>query len=170
MIKQNTLLIHDLTAESANDLWHDNLNKIQVVTAKGKYARCKGCFECWVKTPGKCVISDDIQQVPLMLSKSEKMIIVSKNYYGGLSPEIKRVLDRTIPYISPFFRIVNNEMHHKMRYNKKLDIYVYFYGDNITKEEKQTSKKLITANAINFGADVKVLKFYNDCKDIGDVL
>jgi len=33
---------------------------------------------------------------------------------------VKNVLDRSIPYLLPFFKLKNNEMHHTIRYKKKL--------------------------------------------------
>lgn len=69
---------------------------------------CIGCFGCWVKTPGECIIKDSYQNMGKQLSKCEELILISKCTYGGVSPFVKNVLDRAIPYISPNFRIVNN--------------------------------------------------------------
>ena len=44
----------------------------------------------------------------------------------------------------------NNEMHHTSRYKNKFKLSVYAYGENITYEEKETMKELVTANVINF--------------------
>ena len=39
--------------------------------SKLKIKNCVGCFGCWVKTPGKCVIRDDATKVYPLIAKSE---------------------------------------------------------------------------------------------------
>ena len=65
------------------------------------------------------------------------------------SPFIKNILDRSIPYLLPFFKIKNKEMHHTVRYKKKFYFDVYFYGENISDEEKKIAKNIVKANCIN---------------------
>ena len=46
--------------------------------ASMKIANCIGCFGCWVKTPGKCVLRDDAVKVYPIIAKSDNVIYVSK--------------------------------------------------------------------------------------------
>lgn len=85
-----------------------------------------------------------------LLSKSEKVTIISRCFYGSYSPFVKNVLDRSIPYLLPYFKIKNNETHHKRRYQNNIKLEVHFYGENITEKEAETAKKLVKANCINF--------------------
>ncbi|RDY25385.1 flavodoxin family protein [Romboutsia weinsteinii] len=114
-----------------------------------KIKSCLGCFNCWTKTPGCCIIHDESNEISRSMIKCNNLIIVSKIVYGGYSPYIKRILDRSIPNILPFFKVVNNEMHHKPRYKKYPKLTVIGYGANITDSEKNTFKKLVKANSIN---------------------
>ena len=81
---------------------------------------CIGCFGCWIKTPGSCVLPDSYQEMGKLLSRTSELILISRCCYGGYSPYVKNVLDRSIGYIQPFFRIVHGEMHHVMRHDNRM--------------------------------------------------
>lgn len=159
-----TLIIHDLEEHEAVTLIGDL--EALVFAAKPPVKHCIGCFGCWLKTPGACIIRDRCQRTPAMLAASDKMIIISKMVYGGYSPETKAVLDRSIGYIMPFFRIVNGEMHHTMRYQNPFALQVHFYGDNITAAEQELARKLVSANAINLGSGSNQVFFHNSIADM----
>ena len=130
---------------------------------------CVGCFGCWIKTPGKCLINDRCQIIPEYLSKCDELIVVSPIKYGSYSPEIKAVLERSIGYMLPYFRIINNEMHHKQRYKKTFSIKFLLYG-KCDKEEIEIAKKLIKANALNFGTDNYFIDFFDSFENIKEKL
>lgn len=143
------LIIHDL---GKNDLLTKSLNSLEgtmVISDDGSIQHCIGCFGCWVKTPAACVIRDKYGDMGEYLSKSDELVIISECCYGGFSPFVKNVLDRSISYIHPYFIIKNGEMHHKRRYKNKIKLKVLFYGGNITDREKQTAERLVKANSIN---------------------
>ncbi|MBE6759701.1 MAG: flavodoxin family protein [Ruminococcaceae bacterium] len=158
-----TLLITDI-APSNLQLPTD----CKVVTATEERAHCVGCFGCWVKTPGECVIKDDISRHGTDMAQCDRLVIVSRCVYGGYSPAVKRVMDRSIPYIHPYFTTVDGEMHHRRRYDHTFDIRVHFYGD-ITEGERQTAQKLVEANRVNiYGRSVRVC-FHDTPEQIGEV-
>lgn len=105
------------------------------------------------------------------LSKCNEVIIISKCCYGGFSPFVKNVLDRSISYVHPYFVIKNGEMHHRRRYQNNLDLHVWFYGENITEKEKLTAQKLVKANAINLDCNESKVTFIRSIKEMeGQVL
>ncbi len=158
-----TLLITDI-APSNLQLPAD----CKVVAATEERAHCVGCFGCWVKTPGECVIKDDISRHGADMACCDRLVIVSRCVYGGYSPAVKRVVDRSIPYIHPNFTTVDGEMHHRKRYEHTFDIEVHFYGE-ITEGERQTAQKLVKANSDNlYGRSVKV-SFYDTPNRVGEV-
>ena len=91
---------------------------------------------------------------------------ISRCCYGGYSPYVKNVLDRSIGYIQPFFRIVHGEMHHVMRHDNRMAITTHFYGDSITRLEEETADRLAKANAVNFGASGCTVHFYQTPEQI----
>jgi len=103
------------------------------------------------------------------LSKCKEITLVSKCCYGGFSPFVKNVLDRSISYIHPHFVIRNGEMHHRRRYKNHIDISVWFYAENIT--EKQTCEKLVKANSINLDCHISSISFVNSIEEMeGQIL
>lgn len=125
---------------------------------------CRGCFACWVKTPGKCILQDAYSDMGALLGKAEQLTIVSACTYGGYSPFVKTVLDRSISYLHPDFEIREGRMHHKRRYAKDLAMCVRFYGTEITEEEQRTAQDLVRANARNLGASLKGISFHTSAQ------
>ncbi|HUU05985.1 MAG TPA: flavodoxin family protein, partial [Patescibacteria group bacterium] len=78
---------------------------------------CRGCFSCWVKTPGRCIIDDDDQEAILRATAASDLVIwLTPITFGGYSPELKKALDRIIPILLPFFIKIRGETHHPLRY------------------------------------------------------
>jgi multimeric flavodoxin WrbA len=84
-------------------------SEVQTVTLNGDEIKpCRGCYHCWVKTPGLCVMTDDCANaVSRQLIQSDALIMLSKITYGGFSYDVKSFMDRSIPNLSPFFEIVH---------------------------------------------------------------
>ena len=160
------LLIHDLEDEKLKELLGGKIDDIKIISDDGSKNNCIGCFGCWIKTPASCVIRDKYGDMGEHISKCQELIIISKCFYGGFSPFVKKVMDRSISYIHPYFQIRNGEMHHKRRYDNNLDLNVWFYGENITEQEKQTAEKLVKANSINLDCNVKKVTFLQDVSEI----
>jgi multimeric flavodoxin WrbA len=82
-----------------------------------KLRPCLGCFACWTKTPGLCAIKgDDGERFLKAFIQSDLFVLLGETPYGSFSPQIKRVLDRIIPSLHPYFRLYRGEMHHVQRY------------------------------------------------------
>ena len=120
------LLIHDLNNEEFQELFTKQMSETMIISDNGTIRHCIGCFGCWVKTPAACVIRDDYGDMGENLSKCKDLIIISKCCYGGFSPFVKNVLDRSISYIHPYFVTRNGEMHHRRRYKNKINLHVLF--------------------------------------------
>jgi len=124
--------------------------EVELITLNGDEIKpCFGCFKCWVKTPGLCIMTSDCANtVARKEIQSDFMIILSKIEYGAHSHDIKSFLDRSIPNLAPFFEIVKGEMRHKMRYERFPIIITIGYGD-FTDQECQTFINLAERNALN---------------------
>lgn len=140
-----------------------------VITDNGKIHNCIGCFGCWIKTPGKCVILDGYEDTGIKMSRCSEVIIISRCVYGGFSPFVKNVLDRAISYAHPYFVVRNKEMHHKRRYSNVISFSAFLYGD-ITEAEKETARKLLKANTINFDGNIKNISFYSSKEKLGEAI
>lgn len=155
------MLLHDLPENIAGKIFPQLGDDIIEFSANPKPSHCIGCFGCWTKTPGACVIKDRANVLPSMLAASYEFNIVSKITYGGFSVPVKASLDRSISYMLPTFCIRKDEMHHKSRYDNSFILNIYFYSDgHISDREKILAKNLVGANGINFGAKKCYLRFY----------
>ena len=113
-----------------------------------KIANCVGCFGCWTKTPGKCVIRDDAVKVYPLIAQSDRVLYISKVKYGGYDTPMKTMLERAIPIQQAFIRIYHGETHHIQRAVAEKDAVILAYGD--TGDEEQALFRLLAArNAHN---------------------
>ena len=161
------LIIHDLNEEEVKNLFSEPDEDVVLIGNKGEIRNCIGCFGCWIRTPGKCIIRDRYGDMGELLARCEEAEIISRCCYGGYSPFVKNVLDRSIPYLHPYFEIKNDEMHHRQRYEKILKLKVGFYGECISEDEKRTAEELVKANAVNLYAQVEGIRFVKTPDELG---
>jgi len=83
-----------------------------------KIASCTGCFGCWLKTPGRCVINDDAREIAGKEINSDLVVNLTRVIYGGYSYQSKKVIDRSLCLVLPFFEKIEGEIHHRPRYDK----------------------------------------------------
>lgn len=116
--------------------------------SKLKIANCVGCFGCWTKTPGKCVIRDDAVQVYPRIAASDRVMYVSRVRYGSYDTIMKTMLERAIPVQQAFIRLHHGETHHVQRDVAPKEAVVVGYGD-LSAEEQDIFRQLIARNANN---------------------
>lgn len=131
----------NINIQNGNDTKYFDLSSLKI-------ANCMGCFRCWTKTPGKCVIRDDATVVYPCIAKSNKVIYVSRLKYGGYDSVMKTMLERAIPIQQAFIRIHNDETHHVQRAVTPKQATIIAYGD-IDEEERDIFRNLIARNASN---------------------
>lgn len=113
-----------------------------------KIANCVGCFGCWTKTPGRCVIRDDGVKVYPCLAKSDRALYVSRVKYGGYDTVMKTMLERAIPVQQAFIRLLDGETHHVQRAVAPKQAVILGYGDT-SAEEREIFRQLVARNAKN---------------------
>ena len=153
MDTSHTLLLHDLPPRMVTGSYG------AVLHADGSARVCVGCFSCWVRTPGVCAQPDQWSHMGRSIAACDRLWIVSRCLYGGPGPEVKALLDRSIPYMHPDFAIRGGEMHHKMRLDHHPDLRVLFYGD-ITQAERETAGRWVRALARNLDFPLERVAFY----------
>lgn len=101
-------------------------------------APCMGCFGCWIKNPGECVINDLMARINQTYINSDVTIYICPIVFGQCSANIKNALDRWIPNILPFFKHrPDGSTTHPPRYAKYPKQIMIGYGDELTPEEEQ---------------------------------
>jgi multimeric flavodoxin WrbA len=83
-----------------------------------KLGHCVGCFDCWLKTPGRCVQQDSGPEILEAILNSDAMLLFGPITFGSYSPELKRLVDRCLsPLNLPHLNVSDGETHHQSRYD-----------------------------------------------------
>jgi len=121
---------------------------------------CLGCFGCWVKTPGVCVIDDTARGIAERVIGSNLLVYLTPITFGGYSSQLKKALDRTIPLILPLFKRIRGEVHHVPRYNRFPALVAFGVLPWVEPDSEDLFEALVHRNAINMHtplADAQIL-------------
>ncbi len=115
-----------------------------------RFAPCKGCFECWVKTPGQCGMRDAANAVMADCIHAEELIWTTRVRFGCWEARAKATLDRTIGIVSPFFTTVHGETHHRARYDRYPRWGVIAVADDhTTHTDRRRFSSIVARNVVN---------------------
>jgi multimeric flavodoxin WrbA len=113
-------------------------------------APCAGCFGCWTRTPGECVIKDDAREVVGSYVGSDLVVYVTPVTFGGFSSQLKKLLDRIIlSVLDPRFTVVGGEVHHRLRYRRYPKTVGFGTLPSSDPEAERLFARLVARNGIN---------------------
>ena len=115
-------------------------------------AYCHGCFNCWVKTPGICVIDDAGRDLTRAAAQADLMVFLTPVTFGGYGSALKRAVDRLIPNLLPYFTRVHGEVHHKFRYRQPSKMLAVGTMDVADSETADIFRLLHKRNSINYSS------------------
>jgi hypothetical protein len=78
---------------------------------------CTGCSSCGLKTPGRCVVNDDMQGVLRKIVASDVLVLATPVRFGTYCAQLKKVIDRFQPLMVPIYVVRDGEMHFQGRYD-----------------------------------------------------
>jgi len=113
----NTIKITNAFIDGLNQIKDNTIEKIDVY--KKNIKPCVGCFGCWKKTPGKCVISDDMDVLYSKYYDSELIIWSFPLYFYGMPSQVKAFIDRLMPNNYPEIINDNGRARHPQRHDKE---------------------------------------------------
>lgn len=97
--KSNTF---KLTAAFLDGLRMKGNHQIDVVTITDmKIEPCKGCYACWTKSPGRCIIKDDMAKLIEKYINADLLVWSFPLYYFGVPSQTKAFMDRLLPLNLP---------------------------------------------------------------------
>lgn len=111
---------------------------------------CIGCFGCWLETPGNCIIADTGRELARAIIGSDMTVLFTPVTFGGYSSELKKIVDRWIPLILPYFDRYHGETHHKPRYLRYPRLVGIGVQQRPGSEEARIFRLLVGRNALNF--------------------
>jgi multimeric flavodoxin WrbA len=164
------LILHDLGQGEVERLLPQDPARCSLFAATPPVRHCVGCFRCWLKTPGTCVIDDRGATFVGLMATHDEVVFLSRLVFGGLSPDVKAVLDRSIGFVLPFFRTLNAEMHHVQRFDTSPAFRYVLYGPDMTEQEKGTARRLAAANALNLGSGRCSVSFFPSAREAAEAL
>jgi len=77
---------------------------VNVYLAEKEIKHCKGCFSCWINTPGQCVIKDDMAEIISLTEGADILVLATPLYFDNISGILKDFMDRSIVKGDPHFQ------------------------------------------------------------------
>ena len=77
-----------------------------------KIKPCRGCFNCWLKTPGICSQMDDMQWLLPKMNDADILVYATPLYSYGMNGQMKNLIDRMIVLAEPFMEVVEGRSRH----------------------------------------------------------
>ena len=110
--KSDTFRLTEAFLRGLNRGGEHEVNVVNVI--EKNIAPCRGCFGCWKRMDGHCVIDDD-QNAILDLYRAADVILWSFPLYCYAMPShLKALLDRTIPLVKmKMERLPDGTVHHE---------------------------------------------------------
>jgi len=138
----------------------------QIFLSQKKIDHCRGCFRCWIETPGKCVLVDDMTILLQKVMSSELVILATPLYIDDVTGIMKGFMDRLIPLMDPHFeQDENGEWRHVKRFSSYPDIAVISNCGMPGRQNFQALQLHISRMARNFHSRVTV-EIYQDCGEL----
>lgn len=124
---------------------------------------CTGCWSCWWKTPGRCIIKDDADKIFTSVINSDFLIFASPLIAGFVSSSLKKITDRLIVLLHPYIQFINGESHHRKRYDKYPPFGLLLKKEKDTDDEDiQIVKDIYDRLALNFHSTQQYLKLIDE--------
>jgi multimeric flavodoxin WrbA len=76
---------------------------------------CRGCFNCWHTTLGKCIQDDDMTDVLTKMANADIIVLATPVYVDGMTGSLKTLIDRSIPLLKGGFELRDNHCRHPIR-------------------------------------------------------
>lgn len=76
---------------------------------------CRGCFNCWWVTPGKCVQRDDMDKLLPAIAEADVMLLGTPIYGRNMTHYLQRLMERTFSFSLPEMVIQEGETRHPGR-------------------------------------------------------
>lgn len=111
---------------------------------------CTGCFACWTRTPGHCVLKDEGSDLDQAVAASDLVLLASPLIMGHMSALLRAANERFLPLLLPYVEVVEGECRHVSRYSKRPNLGLLVEPGDATAEELDIVKSTMNYTAKNF--------------------
>jgi len=133
-------------------------------------AACRGCFACWVRTPGVCIIDDVGREIAESVIRSDVLILLTPITFGGYASALKSAVDRLIPLILPYFQRIDGEVHHVKRYERYPSLLGVGLLPGADPKQEKTFRTVVERNGINLHAPTVRAEVVYDGADVPEAI
>jgi multimeric flavodoxin WrbA len=96
---------------------------------------CVGCFGCWLKTPGRCILKDDSELTGRAMATSDFVLFAYPLVMGFTTSLMRWASEKLIITLLPYFSVIKGEVRHKWRYKSKPRLGVLLQREEDTDDE-----------------------------------
>lgn len=112
----NTFLMVEEFLKGAEEAGAETEN---IILANKNIRYCKGDFDCWFKTSGKCAYHDDMDDLISTFMASDVAVFAFPVYFDNIPALMKNFIDRLLPVLLPHFEEdEEGEYRHGKRFEK----------------------------------------------------
>jgi multimeric flavodoxin WrbA len=127
---------------------------------------CTACRSCWVKTPGQCVIPDDMANLLEEIRQADIAVFATPLYVDNVSGLMKVFMDRSIPLMDPHFELDSSgEYAHPSRVQSPPKLVVIANAGLPEQSQFQVLRLLSRRVARNFRTDL-IAEIYRGAGEI----
>lgn len=117
---------------------------------------CTGCWNCWTKTPGRCCLRDEAEDIMRAIIHSDLLVMASPVIAGFTSALLKKISDRCVMLLHPYIKIIHGEYHHRKRYKKYPDLGVIIQTEpGMIDEDIRIIENIYRRFSLNFHARLR---------------
>ncbi|MBI9050322.1 MAG: flavodoxin family protein [Anaerolineaceae bacterium] len=137
------------------ELINNAITSTQIKLRELRIDHCTGCWSCWNKTPGECILQDDVANCLRQIIHADLLIFAAPLFMGYPSALTKRFMDRMIPLVHPYIEWDRGECHHWARYEKYPRLALLLEKENDTdKVDINIVRDLFSRAARNLKSDL----------------
>lgn len=137
-------------AARGHQVHHSELRSMRV-------CQCRGCFGCWTKTPGRCVIRDDGERLARGVLAADVAVLASPATMGFTTALLRRGVERLLPLLHPHMRLVDGEVHHRQRYPHRPRLALLHGHEGLDAEDRELLALLYRRMALNLDSTLSLV-------------
>ena len=115
-LKGNTQILVNHFMEGYKSV-RDHVQVKQVALTQMDIKPCTGCFGCWTKSPGACVLKDDMEVLFKDYIDADLVVWATPLYHYGMTSIMKKFVERTLPLSDPKIEKIGDKYTHPERFD-----------------------------------------------------